>query len=363
MAKRLVVCCDGTWNRPDQAGGPTNVAKLALGVAREDGAGVAQPVYYHRGVGTDRAERIRGGAFGFGLSRHVRDCYRFVIEHFEPGDELFVFGFSRGAFTARSTVGLVRNAGVLRPEHADRVDEAYRLYRSRTDERRPSGIESRIFRRMYSYDDDAIDLTCVGVWDTVGALGIPGWRAPFTNRLWGFHDTSLSSRVRFAFQALAIDELRGPFQPTLWEPQAGAVGQRLEQVWFSGAHSDIGGGYLESALAEIALSWMARRAGEAGLALSPDHFQVVPEPVDGEERKLGRLIAPDALGPLHPSRKGLYRLLRPLPRVLVDAKAPSAVASTAVLRLHRDPGYRPGNLVAYVDGGGAIVELPWAGSA
>ena len=119
--KRLVVCCDGTWNRPDQTkqgfAAPTNVAKIALALADEDDAGNPQVLHYEAGVGTRRGERLVGGVFGVGLSRNVQDCYRFVVDCYEPGDKLYFLGFSRGAYTARSTVGLVRNAGILRPEH------------------------------------------------------------------------------------------------------------------------------------------------------------------------------------------------------------------------------------------------------
>ena len=360
MAKRLVVCCDGTWNRPDQLSGgvvsPTNVSKLALGVAGEDGAGTRQLLYYHHGVGTQRFERMRGGALGFGLSRNVRDCYRFLVENYELGDELYFFGFSRGAFTARSTVGLVRNAGILRPEQVSRIKDAYRLYRGRDDDSRPNGIEARIFRRMYSHEDCPIHF--VGVWDTVGSLGIPGLRGRLANRLWGFHDTALSSRVRFAYHALAIDEQRGPFQPTLWQQQAHAEGQTLEQVWFTGVHSDVGGGYPEPALAEITLSWMARRAQGCGLAFEPGHFNQVSGEIDPEQRRLGAEIGPDPLGPIHSSRKGFYRLLPGRPRNLVDVDgtARSKVASTAVER-HSAGGYTPANLEQYLAAGGPVTDV------
>ncbi|MEA2156849.1 MAG: hypothetical protein QOE11_2989, partial [Solirubrobacteraceae bacterium] len=255
--KRLVVCCDGTWNTPDElrdgASAPTNVSKIALGLAREDAAGGVQRLFYQRGVGTRRFEHLRGGAIGFGLSRNVRDCYRFIVENYEPGDELYFFGFSRGAYTARSTAGFVRNAGILRPEHRDRVDEAYALYRSRDSKTKPSGIESEIFRRMYSHEETKIEF--VGVWDTVGALGIPigGLRLPFVQHLWGFHDTKLSTYVRAAYQALALDEHRSIFKPTTWTRQPESGDQILEQVWFAGVHSDVGGGYQDPALAEIPL--------------------------------------------------------------------------------------------------------------
>ena len=121
--KRLIVCCDGTWNRADQVvdgvPSPTNVWKLQSALADKDAEGNPQVVCYLEGVGTRRWERIRGGGFGVGLSRNVQQAYRFLFENYEPGDELYFFGFSRGAFTARSTAGLVRNSGILRPEHLE----------------------------------------------------------------------------------------------------------------------------------------------------------------------------------------------------------------------------------------------------
>jgi uncharacterized protein (DUF2235 family) len=205
MSKRLVVCCDGTWNFPDRQC-LTNVTKVALAIATVDSKGTEQRTFYHRGIGSNRRERIRGGAFGFGLSRDVCDTYRFLVQNYEPGDELFFFGFSRGAFTARSTVGLVRNAGILRQEHVDRVSEAYALYRSRTKTNTPRGREATLFRRSYSYEPR---IRFIGVWDTVGALGIPldGFRLiSLLNKRWEFHNTELSTSVDAAYQALAIDE-------------------------------------------------------------------------------------------------------------------------------------------------------------
>jgi len=360
MSRRLVLCCDGTWNRPDHLSGgvaaPTNVSKVALAIADHDAGGVSQLLYYQPGVGTRRLQRIRGGAFGLGLSRNVRDCYRFIVENYQPGDELYLFGFSRGAFTARSTAGLVRNAGILRRAHADRVDDAYSLYRSRTDRAHPRGIEARIFRRMYSHDE--IDIRFIGVWDTVGSLGIPidGVRLPLTDRLWGFHDTELSSHVRFAYQALAIDEKRGPFRPTLWKKQQGASAQTLEQVWFSGVHCDVGGGYEDPALSEIALLWMVARAGDCGLAFTADHFLPAPQPVDQQRRALGEVAAPDALGAIHESRKGPYRLL-PRYRRRIAEPDDRSVASSAVRRHRETTGYAPAGLDEYLDGGGAVATV------
>jgi uncharacterized protein (DUF2235 family) len=359
MTKRLVVCCDGTWNRPDQTShgiaAPTNVSKVALGVARRDNAGTAQLLYYQAGVGTRRFERIRGGAFGLGLSRNVRECYRFLVANYEPGDELYFFGFSRGAFTARSTVGLVRNAGILLPQYADRVQDAYRLYRSRAAPAHPRGVEAQLFRRMYSHPET--DIHFVGVWDTVGSLGIPidGVRLPFITRLWTFHDTTLSSHVRFAYHALAIDEQRGPFEPTLWQQQEDVPGQTLQQLWFAGVHCDVGGGYSDPALSEIALLWMVGRARDAGLAFDPSHYLPASGSADDQLRHLGVQVAPDALGTLHNSRTGFYLLLPRHRRSLTADR--SALASSAVRRRDQVPDYRPPAIDEYLAAGGQITSV------
>jgi uncharacterized protein (DUF2235 family) len=354
--KRLVICCDGTWNRPD-AESPTNVTKLSRAVADRDDNGAVQRVYYHAGVGTGPSDRIRGGGFGWGLSRNVRECYRFVVDNFEAGDELFLFGFSRGAYTARSTVGLIRNAGILRREHVDRIDEAYDLYRGRGDQFHPRGSEATRFRASYSHDEIAVRF--VGVWDTVGALGIPGVPKLLAGRLWAFHDTELSSKVELAYQALAIDEKRRPFVPSLWyrKPDDDNV---LEQRWFAGVHSDVGGGYRDCSLADIALLWMAGKVRESGLALKPDHLVPTAEP-DNEERRLGKQVSPDVDGPLNESFKGFYKLLLPHKRPLADPDVPRggvAVASSATAR--RD--YNPANLAEYLSNDGPVAEITAARS-
>lgn len=357
--KRLVVCCDGTWNTPDQAsdGKPcqTNVTKVAAAVADVDPTGVAQLVYYQPGVGTTRGERLRGGAFGVGLSRSVQQVYRFIIGNYEPGDELFLFGFSRGAYMARSTSGLIRNAGILRRENTDQVEPAYRLYRDRAT--RPRDVESRLFRRSFSHPE--VRIRFIGVWDTVGALGIPWSGIPAAdrvNRRWAFHDTQLSSRVDAAFQALAIDEARKPFEPAVWQQQPSAGDQVLEQVWFSGVHCDVGGGYPDTALADIPLRWMVDRARSCGLAFQADAF---PEPTpDGGPTGTGPVFAPDPLGALHDSRNGIYRVLPPARRTIGgEPTGHEYVASTALTRMAGDPTYAPPNLVEALDNPHHVLEV------
>jgi uncharacterized protein (DUF2235 family) len=338
MAKSVVVCCDGTWNTPDElrdgVAEPTNVAKLALAVLT--GEGCDQVLFYEPGVGTTPDDRVLGGAFGYGLSANIRNAYRFLAQAYEPGDALYLFGFSRGAYTARSLAGLIRNCGILRPAHADQVDEAFAFYRDRTSHTHPSSIASQLFRRMYAQDSDEIH--CIGVWDTVGALGIPdqlpGWEKLsnlFTGweRLWGFHDTQLSSHVRNAFHALSIDEQRSAFRPTLWTQDPRAQGQTLEQVWFAGVHSEVGGGSRSAALSDIALLWMIDRAQRCGLRV--DLTRLEAEAPAG----IGAQVAPDYAGPLISSRAGAWKIAHAYHRLreLPVGDAPGqAMASSAIRR-------------------------------
>lgn len=370
MAKRIVLCCDGTWNRPDQAKGgdptPTNVTKFAAAVARRDRYGTPQVVVYHRGVGTAAGERLLGGAFGVGLSRIVRSAYRDLLAEYERGDQLFLVGFSRGAYVARSVAGLIRNCGILRPEHVGRIDDAYALYRSRAFG--PHAIESQLFRRSYSYP--SLTVRFVGVWDTVGALGLPWSGIPgvrWLNRRWSFHDTRLSGTVGAAFQALSIDEKRKPFAPAVWQLPDPEPGQVLEQVWFAGDHSNVGGGHVDSGLSDIALQWMARRAREQGLALVPGAFGMddavddgaamdgaaAAEPGEGLIR-----FAPDPMGEMGDARKGFYRLWRAHIRPIGESGGGrESVASSVLARRADDAGYRPANLEHYLGGEHEVTEV------
>jgi len=344
MAKRLVVCCDGTWNVATQRY-RTNVAKVARAVRPVAVTGTEQRVRYLDGVGTTGWDRLRGGAFGWGLSRKVRDAYCFLVENFEPGDELYLFGFSRGAFTARSLAGLVRNSGILRPEHDGRLQEAWTLYRDRGKD--PKHPASERFRAQYSHETG---IRFIGVWDTVGSLGIPvpgphllKPLATLVNRRWAFHNTTLSSRVEGAFHVLAVDEKRRAFEPTLWHQQPDARGQELKQVWFTGVHVDVGGGYEDTSLSDLSLLWMAARATAYGLEFDTDALRAA--------------TAPDARGRLHNSRTKLYRLTRPLHRPIGRAENPEdrhpdgreLLASTTKTRYDdRSMEYDPPELVKYL---------------
>lgn len=278
--KRIVVCCDGTWNDPNDK---TNVWKITQVLAQSPD----QPApYYDKGVGADSGEQILGGGFGQGLSKNIREAYRHLVLNYDGQDQIFLFGFSRGAFTVRSLVGFIRAVGLLRPEDVDAIDQAFEHYRSADGEDADSLVRFREQHRVRQIQQ--LDIHFLGVWDTVGALGIPavGPRSWLARRRWKFHDYRLSSYVKHACQALAIDEKRTPFLATLWEvrdrPAHGDDArtqrrdeQRVEQRWFSGCHSDIGG-----AGGRFAFEWMVGNARQAGLEFDDEKLRpFLPDPV------------------------------------------------------------------------------------
>lgn len=353
MAKRLIVCCDGTWTIADPPSN-TNVRKIALFIRRRD-AGVEQRVHYQSGVGIRRWELLLGGAFGVGLARNVLDAYRFLVHNYEPGDQLYLFGFSRGAYTARSLAGLVRNSGILRPKEGHRIKEAWALYRSRTE--KPTGTATTLFRRAYAHETG---IHFIGVWDTVGSLGIPCSSAlkSLVNRRSAFHDSELSIGVKGAFHALAIDEQRVSFRPTLWHQQPGAAdsGQELKQVWFTGAHADIGGGYSETALSDITLLWIVAQAARYGLEFDVETLSEARPRVMTPGASIDFRVKPDAMGPVHRSRMGcLSRSARPLHRPIGEAADARGhvngceyLSETAMQRYDSVPTYRPPELDRYL---------------
>ena len=271
--KRLVVCCDGTWGSPVNAS-VTNIEKIARAIRTDKPVdGVQQMVFYVGGVGSRGylADRVLGGAWGYGLTTNVVEGYRVIAMNYDPGDEIFVFGFSRGAYTARSVAGMIASVGLLRPDALLRdglakAEQAYRDYG-------PGGAQRRAaFKTASCYDSTPV--TFLGVFDTVGALGVP---LPFMRRA-KFHDVTLSASVRCARQALSIDDRRIKFEPSLWEVPVDEPPGRVKQVWFPGSHSEVGGGTAHRGLSDVALRWMVGEAVAAGLGVDPARIEVQVEP-------------------------------------------------------------------------------------
>jgi hypothetical protein len=294
MAKNIVICCDGTWNTPgDKDNGvfaPTNVVRLFNVVAPVDAAGQPQHKYYHPGVGTGASwfDKVRGGGTGDGLDRNIMSAYRELADHYEPGDSIFLFGFSRGAYTVRSLAGALGACGLLDTRGLPDGEAWARVKRVFEKGYRPARAQREKPETWTGFGWAFHDLPKVGgvrflgVWDTVGALGIPDDMALLNliddPQKHAFHDTRLSALIRTARHAVALDEMRASFQPTLWTAQPG---QDARQVWFPGVHADVGGGYRECGLSDGALRWMLDEAHAAGLVIDKDvAAQVEPRPLD-----------------------------------------------------------------------------------
>jgi uncharacterized protein (DUF2235 family) len=300
---RIVIFADGTWNKMDATDKGTNVVKLCEATVNDRNQG--QVTAYDSGVGSRWYNRIRGGAFGMGISENIKDSYRAIVKEWKShDDEIFLFGFSRGAYTVRSLAGLIGFVGIVREE--DAIDQAYDFYRDlkkiapktekdrkKLDPRRKAEFDR--FRQAHVHDlDQRVRIKMIGVWDTVGALGIPqSWLNehlnPFPHE---FHDTSLGAGVENAYHAVSIDEKRKAFQPTLWDPDP-----RVRQVCFAGVHSDVGGGYEDHPeLGYITLIWMADHAERHGLQL--------------DRTRLPKLKGKEHLGEQHESWTSAWRVVR-----------------------------------------------------
>src|SRR6186997_1837068 len=201
--KRLVVCCDGTWNDSDNGTGYTNVSRLAWAIQpvdKRDGKEIAQIVFYQSGVGTEGsfASKVTGAALGVGLAHNVRDAYTFICHNYCEGDEIFLFGFSRGAYTARSVGGLIGFAGLIGKQDLDRFFELWNAFKDRNSDA----------LKTFAKRHQNVPIKCIGVWDTVGSVGIPEDLAKFDlffKRYYGFHNTDLGQYVEHAFHALDAD--------------------------------------------------------------------------------------------------------------------------------------------------------------
>ena len=310
MAKNIAFFSDGTWDEPANN---SNVYRLYSATEMKDGVQFAA---YRTGIGTDDdpLDKIFGGGFGAGLFRKIKEGYSIIATQYLPGDKIFIFGFSRGAYTARSLAGMIAVCGLPTVNQADPkcVDMAFEAYRNAA--MRKSLLET--LNDNYKMGQPKIQM--LGVWDTVGSLGIPAIFGGVDVILYGFLDTNLHPSVLNAVQALAIDEQRLQFPPALWT-NTPATGQTMQQVWFSGVHCDVGGGYTAdrdgSALSNITLHFMAKHAQDNGLQFKDGAFPALPQ-------------QGDMLATLHNSLTGLYQLT-PHPRNII---ADSTIASSVSIR-------------------------------
>ncbi len=331
--KRLIVCCDGTWNTPEMPC-PTNVVKFLKAVKPEASDGTAQLVYYGEGVGTKWLNKWTGGAFGWGIDENIQAAYLFLCANYEPGDEVYLLGFSRGAYTVRSLAGLIYCSGLLAADKIDKIPQAYNLYRDRAI--KPSNPIAETFRRE---NGDRIPITMLGCWDTVGALGVPNViplipMNQLFNKKYQFHDTELSAIIQNACHAVAIDEIREPFNVTLMQRSQNpkAVDQVLRQIWFPGDHGCVGGG-TESyrGLSDATLQWMMDSIRELGLGLEfdPARLDLAPDPaIDFNNR------------PRFP-----FSLAKTIQRQVNNGF--EALHTSVLKRWHQRSDYRPTNLEIY----------------
>lgn len=327
--KRLIVCCDGTWQSLNNAY-PTNVLKIAQAIKVVDSKGIHQVVYYDGGVGTGKgANKLTGGAFGVGIDEKIQDAYRFLCLNYAAGDEVYLFGFSRGAYTVRSLAGLIYNSGLLRREYIRKTAEAYELYRNRTHEARPSGKTAIAFRQAYG---DSIDITVLGCWDTVGSLGVPEifpLVSDLINQRYRFYDTHINRRIGKAFHAVAVDEIREVFNMTPMQPSSDREPEQVVQVWFPGEHGCVGGGSQKTrGLSDAALEWMIDQVEPLGLEVDRSRVE------DG--------IQPDPTIPFDNRPTGIFKLTGVMTRTIHDRF--DNLHPTVRKRWHMIEEYEPPNL-------------------
>jgi uncharacterized protein (DUF2235 family) len=354
MPKRIVFCADGTWNGPESQTGVapmdspddhgelqgakvTNVVKLFANLAgrvtpqtmtmRDEqekllpdaAGGTAQISKYMHGVGDSDSflKKAMGGMFGMGVIARIVRGYTFISRYYDPGDEIHIAGFSRGAYTARALAGMISSVGLLNRAKYDASDksEAYRLgiaawCKCKNVSLHGAGKLTDMATSMLNFVGgffarqllDAeqlipnVQIKSVAVWDTVGSMGIPAYAADKRFDVFRFVDTRLSDKVQNGFHAMALDELRADFPVTAWDARAG-----IKQVWFVGAHADVGGGYsiAESRLSDIALEWMMKQLAEVGVRLATP-LTYSPEPLIDPEIHKPWTKAPFALLPRSP---------------------------------------------------------------
>jgi len=358
--KRLAIFLDGTWN---QVNSNTNVWRMRALCAPKDAAGTPQLIYYEVGV-----NGFLGGVFGKGLDENIRLAYEWLVENYNPGDEVFIFGFSRGAYTARSLAGLVAKLGILKPGSPIGITQLYDRYKRGDEEtiwqladKQSAGDVTNLTteeRWMLKYSQRA-DVKMVGVWDTVGSLGLKAFSIEGISRsTFDWLETGLRIHILSGYHALAIDELRGDFGPTLWtvrhpkDPKAVIAAPRpianVEQRWFVGAHANVGGGYATDLLPQAPLQWIMKKAQSQGLAFRSE----VDLDGDALTAPLADSYKEFAYGLYSLVTKPSYRIIGQEPDVRdngTHVNVNETIDGSVFDRWRHNPSYRPRNLVEWAN--------------
>lgn len=318
MSKNIVICYDGTG--AEYGENNTNVVKTFEAITRDK----EQIGFYDPGVGTlsylgrtvgKKIGILLGKAFGYGLQQNIEDGYEYLMNRFEPKDKIFLFGFSRGAFTVRALAGMIYRFGLLQKGSKNLIPYVSKMYHNKeiATSRTPEMIELRKnFKDAFCHDCKP---HFIGVWDTVSSLGHINGRK--------FHDHVLNPDIKYGCQAIAIDERRKKFQVDLWDEPVKESGQVIEQVWFAGVHSDVGGWYEERGLSDIAFAWMMDKASSYGLKLKDNWSKSLQQ---------------NALDTLHNSRTGIWKLWRAIEREIPEG---AKIHKSVIDRTKKDNSYIP----------------------
>ncbi len=325
LHQRLIVLVDGTWNRADPPPGVErgNAARIAQSLLAADPFGTRQTVAYIEGVGTGGPIDVHCKAYtGHGIVKKIREAYLFLAHNWKASDQIWLFGASRGAFVVRALGQWIAERGLLHPSELSLLRESWAAYRDRREEG-PRGRSAAI--RM------------IGAFDMVDALGIPirGLREISRPRV-GKRKPDLPPNVEAAYHALAFDEHRAAFRPTLWNVSPGDP-RPVEQLWFAGSHGDVCGGFGKRGLSDIPLDWMIERARERGLAFDDDRLR--------DELRPNLALAPST------QRTGLHLLLKRVNRRPLETSPHTEALHESLVRKARDPAdpYGRGRIAQFLD--------------
>ncbi len=290
-------------------------------------------MFYDWGLGSYHS-KVSAGATGRGIHKNIVDGYRYIVQNYASGDKIFLFGFSRGAYTVRALCGLINNCGIPKRPDAKYIAQAWRIYKSASKTNRPDGDDAKEFRASHCHQSRNVHF--VGVWDTVGSLGIPFSLMGMFKGKDEFYDTKMGSNVSFARHALAIDEQRQDFEPTVWTPRPGV---NLKQIWFAGSHADVGGScgpdkHTGLIAADAPLEWVLSEAEKQGLRAES---YIKTEFTDSINAKT------------HKSRDHVYRFKKRLHRPLIIDDKPTKIHPSVKSRYLADDDYRPSQLKKLIE--------------